>query len=120
MATVADEYYRKKQSESMNFSHPNRVSQQGIIKGGKSSDPLNYPTYGRGVDPGPDMNSYMLKEGLGDVGHGGFKSRPRKTDISEKNLYNSEIQLVVMGDHHKNLKLNLRIELDMKGNLMII
>ena len=38
---------------------------------------LSYPTYGRGIDPNPDIDTYMINKGLShEVGHGsGSKTR---------------------------------------------
>jgi hypothetical protein len=39
----------------------------------KKTDSLSYPTYGRGLEPNPNIDSYMINESLCNDNSGGKK-----------------------------------------------
>ncbi len=48
----------------------------------KKTDSLSYPTYGRGLEPNPNIDSYMINESLCNDNSGGKKKAAAAGNVS--------------------------------------
>ena len=48
----------------------------------KKTDSLSYPTYGRGLEPNPNIDSYMINESLCNDNSGGKKKAAAANNVS--------------------------------------